>query len=47
MTEFLINYLLVVGAICGLAAAGIAVEHIRMRRYQRRLAENMARRLRE
>ena len=41
MTE----YLVIVGGICGAVAAWIAAEHIRLSRYQRRLAEKMVRRI--
>jgi len=41
MTE----YLIIVGGICALTGVWIAAEHIRLRIYQRRLAENMAREL--
>jgi len=43
MTE----YLIIVGGICALTGAWIAVEHIRLRIYQRRLVEKMVRRLEE
>ena len=43
MTE----YLIILGAICAAVAAWIAVEHIRLSRYQRRLAEKMMRRIAE
>ena len=47
MTEYLTEYLVIVGGLCGAVAAWIAVEHIRLRIYQRRLAEKMVRRLTE
>ena len=47
MTEYLTEYLIIVGGICGAVAAWIAVEHIRLRIYQRRLVEKMVRRLAE
>ena len=45
MTEYLTEYLVIVGGICGAVVAWITVEHIRLRRYLRRLPENMARQL--
>jgi len=41
------GYLIIVGGLCGAVAAWIAVEHIRLRIYQRRLVEKMVRRLEE
>jgi len=43
MTE----YLIIVGGLCAVTAAAIAVDHIRLRIYQRRLVEKMVRRLAE
>ena len=43
----MIEYLIVVGGLCVAVAAWIAAEHIRLRIYQRRLVEKMARRLEE
>ena len=43
MTE----YLIIVGGLCAAAVAAIAVDHIRLRIYQRRLVEKMVRRIEE
>ena len=45
MTEYLTEYLIIVGGICAAAAAAIAVGEFRHRRYLRRWAKNMAREL--
>ena len=47
MTEYMTEYLIIVGGLCAAAVAAIAVERLRMRIYQRRLwLENLERELR-